>query len=115
MKPMRAVGVNAGPGDMSQFDFQNAKVLAGNVSFGSSTGNTGLDQNIEATKNFGTTPGTPDTEFVVPHNLGRLPIGYIVISLSAASVIYLSTTAATSANIYLKCNVASVAYGIMVI
>jgi len=56
-----------------------------------------------------TTPGAPNTEFTVTHNLGRVPIGYDVKSLDAAAIIYDSRKALwTPTQMFLKCNAASV-------
>jgi hypothetical protein len=94
---------------------QTAKVLSGNVSFGSSIQNGGQDQNIQGFKASGTTPSSANTEFSITHTLGRVPIGFLVLSLSAAAQIYQSTTAWTSTTIYLKCSGSSVVYALIVI
>lgn len=90
-------------------------VLAGNVSFGHTTNNTDSDINIDCFKATGTTPGTADTEFSITHDLGRIPIGFLVASVNLAAIIYKSTTAWTSTHVYLKCNVATVAYFVILI
>ena len=61
-----------------------------------------------------TTSATPDAENTIAHELGRVPVGYIVVSVDKAAVLYKGTTAWTSTNIYLKCNVASTAYTILI-
>jgi len=94
---------------------QTSKVLAGNVSFGSTLNNATQDQNIQGYKASGTTPGSANVEFSINHSLGRIPIGFIVINLNAAAIIYSSTTAWTANTIYLKCNGTSVGYSIIVI
>jgi hypothetical protein len=58
-----------------------------------------------------TSPGTANTEFVVVHNLGRVPQGYIVFWTNIAASIYqgpTTGTAWTTSNMYLKANEISV-------
>lgn len=54
------------------------------------------------------TPSTPDEEFIVPHGLGRKPIGYDVVRRDVACHVYDSSGGSWGKElIYLKCNVAS--------
>lgn len=53
------------------------------------------------------TPGA-DTEFIVPHGLGRKPIGYDVVRLDKAAIVYDSSAGSWGNEvIYLKCNAAN--------
>ncbi len=61
-----------------------------------------------------TSSATPDDSNTVDHTLGKIPVGYIVYSQDKAGSLYLGGTAWTTTNIYLKCNVASVAYKIII-
>jgi hypothetical protein len=61
-----------------------------------------------------TSNGTPDTQDTVAHQLGRTPTGFLVINRDKAGVVYKGASAWTSSNIYLKCNVASVAVTMLV-
>jgi hypothetical protein len=61
-----------------------------------------------------TSSGTPDAENTIAHKLDRKPTGYLVGQRDKAGVLYNGTTAWTSTNIYLKCDVATVAFRIMV-
>jgi len=61
-----------------------------------------------------TSNATPDTEDTVSHGLGRVPTGFLVVNLDKAGIVYDGGTAWTSTNIYLKCNVASVATKIFI-
>jgi hypothetical protein len=56
-----------------------------------------------------TSPVTPNTEFAIPHTLGRIPSFYFYNSDRAAILYQLPNTgtAWTEQNIYLKCSVAS--------
>lgn len=58
--------------------------------------------------------GTPGTEFSFSHNLGRVPIGYVVIGKDKASSIYNGSTANTNALLYLKCDTATVTFDVIV-
>ena len=65
-----------------------------------------------------TSDATPDTEFTVSHNLGAVPVGRIVIWQDKAGSLYQGPstgTAWTNANIYLKCDVASVQFLIFIL
>lgn len=54
------------------------------------------------------TPGVADTEFAVPHGLGRKPIGYDVVRRDKAAIVYDSSGGSWGDNVlYLKCNTAS--------
>lgn len=85
-----------------------------NVSFGQSTDNTDIGQNISGVWVTGTSPATVDTEFAVTVNLGRLPVGFDVKRQNKAASFYDSGTTWTATTVYLKCNVASVAYTLFV-
>ena len=54
------------------------------------------------------------TEDTVPHKLGRVPNGYIVVKQDKAGIVYDGTTAWTTTNLYLKSSVASVTWTLMV-
>lgn len=49
----------------------------------------------------------PNTEDTITHNLGFVPIGYLVMSLDKGAVIYKGTTAWTTSLMYLKSNTAT--------
>ena len=61
-----------------------------------------------------TSNGTANTEDTIPHKLGSIPVGYVVIKQDKAGIIYDSKTAWTSTNLYLTSSVASVAWTLMV-
>lgn len=101
MKPPRRTD-NLTPDSIRTHLEQVNKVLGGNVSFGTTTANTDRGRNINGWAATVVTPGAPDTEFAVPHGLGRIPIGFLVMSRSVSGNVYKSTTAWTTTNIYLK-------------
>jgi hypothetical protein len=64
-----------------------------------------------------TSNATPDTEETVAHTLGRVPSGYLVLYRSKAGVLYQGPstgTAWTATSIYVKSNVASTVYSILI-
>lgn len=61
-----------------------------------------------------TSNGAANTEDAVPHKLGRVPVGYIVVKQDKAGIVYDGGTSWTTANLYLKTSVASVAWTLMV-
>lgn len=90
---------------------QAARVINGGIGFGD-----GIDSdNINGVWYSGVTPATPDTEFDVLHNLGRVPVGWLLVYEDAAASIYDSGTPWSSTEMFLKCNVASVAVKLFII
>jgi hypothetical protein len=79
-------------------------ILDGGISF---------DDNVDCVFVSYTTNAAPNTQDSVAHTLGKIPIGFIVISLDKAGIIYKSA-AYTATNLLLKCNVASVAATLIV-
>jgi hypothetical protein len=114
MKPVKNLGLVDMPRSLRTTLEHNAKVLS-NISFGTTTSNTDEEMNMQCWKSTGTSPAGPNTEFAVSHNLGRIPIGFMVASTNKAGHLYKSTTAWTATNIYLKADVASLAYTIVII
>ena len=52
-------------------------------------------------------PGTPDTAFEIPHDLGRIPIGCEIASMDRACIVYADDEASwTTHRIRLKCDTA---------
>ena|ERR1017187_3683399 len=79
----------------------------GRVRFGN--GNNGSSgENIAGQWAVFTTNGTANTEFKVTHNMGAIPIGYLVVNKNKAGDLYTGTTKWDNNNAYLKCSVASV-------
>ena len=61
------------------------------------------------------TTSTANTEVVVPHTLGAIPVGRIVIGQNKSGSLYSSTTAWDKNNIYVKSDVASVTFNIFLL
>jgi hypothetical protein len=53
--------------------------------------------------------GAANTDFVVTHNLGRIPAGYLTFSASIATDIYTGSTAATKTTVILRSSAAHAA------
>ncbi len=88
------------------------QALNGRLSFGDGTD----ADNIKGLWVSGTSHATPDTEFTVTHNLGQIPVGFLDVGYKdKAGVFYRGGTTWTTSEIYLKCNVASVAYRIFLL
>jgi len=86
-----------------------ARQINGGLSLGEITQNGVEPVNIDAVWKTATTPGVVDTEFAVTHNLGRVPVGFDVKRMDKACIVYDSGTAWTDTQIFLKCNVITVA------
>lgn len=57
---------------------------------------------------------TPGTEFATTHALGKVPTGYIVVGQTAAGNVYDGATANTNTTLYLKSDVSSKTFRILV-
>lgn len=75
-----------------------ARVINGNISFGDGVS----PDNISGVWAAVVTPVAPNTDFVITHNLGRLPVGYLVMEKDAACDVYDGTIAADITTITLK-------------
>jgi hypothetical protein len=120
MKPPRTLGMEWTESAIRRHLEITGKVLAGNLTLGATTSNADPDKNLGAYKATGTTPVTPNTAFTVKHSLTHVPIGFSVLRANAAAHIYDSGTAWTAATfaiqgtISLKCDVASVAFTLII-
>ena len=59
--------------------------------------------------------GDANAEFSVPHTIGAVPVGYLVIKINNAGVIYDSGTSWTSSTIYLKSSAANSAVSLFLL
>lgn len=87
-----------------------ARAFNGLISFGDGTNK----DNIDCVWANGTSPGGANTEFSVTHDLGRVPVGYILVKSDKSANIYDGPTAWTTSLIYLKADQASVAYRLLI-
>jgi len=88
-----------------------SKILNGLFSFGDGTNR----DNIAGNWVNVTTPVAPNTDFAVNHNLGQLPVGYLVMQKSAACDVYTGSVAATKTQITLRATVGGVALRLFVV
>lgn len=103
MKPQMTITKGDDPNAVKEIVEQHGKVLA-NISLGDGTGNS-EDQNVDGFFVSGTFP-VANTDLAIQHQLGRVPVGYIVVKLSVAAVIFDGSVAATTTAITLKSNTA---------
>ena len=73
-----------------------------------------FDENFDSVYVSFTSSATPNAENTVAHTLGKVPTGFIVVDKNKAAHLYRNGTTATKTNIYLKSDVASVAFTILV-
>lgn len=105
---------------------QSSKSLNGQISFGKTKNNDSYGApdhaNLQIWKAFGVTPGAPNTEFFVLHNLTWVPWHYDYF-LDVAGQLYqgpttgtawTAATATTQGKVFLKCTVASANYVIII-
>lgn len=63
---------------------------------------------------YNTVTSTADTNVSIPHDLGRVPVGFLVVDQDKAGVFYRGAGAWTDSAIILKCSVATVTAKIFV-
>lgn len=80
------------------------QITNGGVSYGDGTNRQHINGNWATVADT----GLVDTEFVVNHNLGRIPVGFHIFAKDQAGDLYRSGTAWTEKQIFLKCSVAHV-------
>lgn len=61
-----------------------------------------------------TSSGTPNAENTIAHTLGKVPSGFIVVNKDKAAHLYANGTAWSKTQIFLKSDVATVAFKILV-
>jgi hypothetical protein len=77
-------------------------------------GGISIDDNVDATRVYVTSHATPGTEFGVAHGLGKIPQGYIVTGQTDAGSVYDGVTANSRTTLYLKSDVSSKTFRILV-
>lgn len=80
-------------------------ILDGGISF---------TDNVDCVLVTATTHATPGTEFSTAHTLGKVPTGYIVYGQNAAGSVYDGTTTNTGALLYLKSDVSSKTFKLII-
>lgn len=102
--------------DLRQFDRDLITVLSGwdNILKAILDRGINFDDNLDIRRVSVVSHGTPGTEFSVAHTLGKVPTGYIVYGQTAAGSVYDGTTANTKTTLYLKSDVATVTFRLVV-
>jgi hypothetical protein len=75
-----------------------AQVINGNVSFGNGT----ASDNVSGVWATAADTGLANTDFTITHNLGRIPVGYLIMTSNIATDIYTGSVAATTTQITLR-------------
>ena len=91
--------------ELLSFSIELSNILNGGVNF---------PDNFDAEILSVADSGTANTEFTVSHTLKRVPIGFIVLNINKAGVVYDSGTAWTTSAIYLKCSTANTVIKLLV-
>jgi hypothetical protein len=73
-----------------------------------------FDDNVDCRRVSVTSHATPGTEFSVTNTLGKVPVGYIVYGQNAAGNVYDGTTANTATTLYLKSDVSSKTFRLLI-
>lgn len=117
MKPPRTLPANLIKPEQLKSHLEQISKTLSNISFGSSTpeskavttpapGNAVAivdnDSNMEGNKFIVTFPVTPNTDIVITHNLGRIPVGWVPLRLTNPGQIYIGSTAPTATTITLR-------------
>ena len=79
-------------------------VINGKIGFGDGTN----ADNIDGVWVGIVTPVTPNTDLLVTHNLGRIPVGYVAMTKNAACDLYNGSVAPTTTQITLRATGSSV-------
>jgi hypothetical protein len=104
------------PLNLTRHSERLAKVLNGNVNYGSTMSNKDADMNMNCAKFTGTSPGAANTDFTLTHSLGRIPITINAQDTTNGGLIYRSpVTAWTKKTVTFRCTTASAVYRIIVI
>jgi hypothetical protein len=77
-------------------------------------GGISIDDNVDASLVSVVSHATPGSEFSVSHRLGKVPQGYIVTGQDGAGSVYDGSTTNTNAILYLKSDVSSKTFRLMV-
>lgn len=114
MKVQRTIQGIPTPQNMVRWNEIISRAMSGNVSFGSTMGNTDADQNLSVWKAAGTSPATANTDFTLTHSLGRVPITIVGQDTNNGGLLYRSpVTAWTKTTVTLRCTTVSAAYNLV--
>lgn len=77
-------------------------------------GGISIKDNVDASQVSVVSHATPGTEFSIAHGLGKIPEGYIVTGQNGAGSVYDGATANSKTTLYLKSDVASKTFRLLV-
>jgi hypothetical protein len=101
------------PRNLGRWSERIARVLNGNVSFGSTMSNKDVDMNLSIFKFSGTGPAA-NTDFTLPHSLGRIPITIVGQDTQNGGLVYRGSVAWTKTACTFRCTTAAAQYNIIV-
>lgn len=90
---------------------QLARIINGQINFGDGL----LRDNIDGAWGVVPDTGPANTDFTVVHNLGRIPVGYWLMTTDVATNIYTGTVSWTSTEITLKSSAANAAINLFIV
>lgn len=103
------------PKNLTRHSERIAKVLLANVNYGTTMDNTDPDSNMNSWKFEGTSPAA-NTDFTLPHSMGRIPLTINAQDTTNGGLIYRSpVTAWTKTTVTFRCTTASANYKVIVI
>lgn len=112
-RPISSLSHNPSLEDVRRYVEDTSRVLK-KISFGDGT-DTSTGQNTDTSFLTGISDAIANTETLFTHNLGRVPVGFFVVNKDKAGTFYKGATAWTSTQISLKCNVATVAFSVILL
>lgn len=86
----------------------------GRIRFGSGTTNT-FGENVSGEFWVMTTPTATNSEFNVSHNLGAIPVGWLVTNQNAPGSLYTATGSNTSTKAYFRSNATSTSFTVFLL
>lgn len=103
------------PRNLARWSERIARVLNGNLSHGSTMSNADKDKNMNSWKFTGVTPAAANTDFTLPHSLGRIPLTITGQDTTNGGYLYRSpVTPWSKTAITLRCTTASATYRLIV-
>ena len=103
------------PRNVARWNERNARVLAGNIHYGSTMSNADKDKNMNCWKATGVTPGTANTDFTIQHSLGRIPLTINGQDGNNGGVLYRGSVAWSKTSVTIRCTTANMQYNVILI
>lgn len=113
--PIFPTAFSADPGKFRRFDQDLLTALDGLANNLKVILDAGLDfdDNVDCVFVTYTTNVTANTEDTVAHGLGKVPVGFAVVDINKAGVVYRSNPS-TSSSLFLKCSTVSTAVTLLI-